>query len=174
MKIPKLIATDIDGVWTDGGMYYDQSEMELKKFNTSDSVGVLWAKMNDIPLAILTGENTQIVQRRADKLKIAECHLGVKNKVALMETLLNKYKIQWEDVAYIGDDINDILLLEKVGYSGCPNNAPDYIKSRVKYVSKINGGQGAFRDFVENILDANNLLDKTINAYIKNQRELHQ
>ncbi|MCT4561227.1 MAG: acylneuraminate cytidylyltransferase, partial [Crocinitomicaceae bacterium] len=60
MKIPKLIATDIDGVWTDGGMYYDQSEMELKKFNTSDSVGVLWAKMNDIPLAILTGENTQI------------------------------------------------------------------------------------------------------------------
>ena len=82
-KLPKLILTDIDGVWTDGGMYYDDTNLELKKFNTYDSAGVLFAHHLGIPVGILTGENTQIVQRRADKLKVDYCYLGCKDKVAI-------------------------------------------------------------------------------------------
>ena len=86
-KQPKLFLTDIDGVWTDGGMYYDQEGMELKKFHTYDSAGVLFAHHIGIPVGILTGENTQIVQRRADKLKVDNCYLGCKDKVAVANEL---------------------------------------------------------------------------------------
>ena len=82
--IPKLIITDIDGVWTDGGMYYDQTGNEWKKFNTADSAGVLFCKYYKIPVAIITGEETQIVKRRADKLKVDFLFQGVKNKLAQM------------------------------------------------------------------------------------------
>ena len=79
--LPKLIITDIDGVWTDGGMYYDQTGNEFKKFNTSDSAGVLFARNLNIPVAIITGEDTQIVKRRAEKLKIEHLFLGISDKV---------------------------------------------------------------------------------------------
>ena len=113
MDLPKLILTDIDGVWTDGGMYYDGTNVELKKFNTYDSAGVMFAHHLGIPVGILTGENTQIVQRRADKLKVDYCYLGCKDKVAVAQQLCDNLGITFKDVAYIGDDINDIKLLEK-------------------------------------------------------------
>ena len=86
-KLPKLILTDIDGVWTAGGLYYDQEGMELKKFHTYDSAGLLFARHLGIPIGILTGENTNIVKRRADKLKVDYLYLGCKNKVAIAEDL---------------------------------------------------------------------------------------
>ncbi len=79
-KLPKLVITDIDGVWTDGGMFYDNLQGEWKKFNTADSVGVLYLKLLNIPIAIMTGEDTQIVKRRAEKLKIEHTYLGVSDK----------------------------------------------------------------------------------------------
>ena len=111
-KLPKLILTDIDGVWTDGGMYYDDTNIELKKFNTYDSAGVLFAHHLGIPVGILTGENTQIVQRRADKLKVDYCYLGCKDKVAITHHLCEQLEITIQDVAYIGDDLNDLKLLK--------------------------------------------------------------
>ena len=86
--LPKLIVTDIDGVWTDGGMFYDQTGNELKKFNTYDSAGVLWCKLNKIPVIIITGENTEIVSRRAKKLNVDYLFLGIKDKVKTLEGLL--------------------------------------------------------------------------------------
>lgn len=174
MKLPKLIVTDIDGVWTDGGMYYDKENNELKKFNTSDSVGVLWCKMNKIPMAIITGENTPIVQRRADKLALNHVYLGVKNKIKVLGELIEELKLEWSDVAYIGDDINDWLVLQKVGFSACPDNSPNYIKKTVNYISKVRGGDGAFRDFVEHILEENNLLENTLNKYLAENKALNQ
>ncbi|RPD91713.1 HAD-IIIA family hydrolase [Aureibaculum marinum] len=170
----KLFITDIDGVWTDGGMYYDETGNEWKKFNTSDSAGVLFLKLLDIPTAIITGENSQIVKRRADKLKITDCFLGIKDKVSSAESLLNKYKLNWSEVAYIGDDINDIKLLEKVGLSACPNNAPDYIKSRVNWVLTKSGGEGAYREFVESYLSKKELLNKVIDLYLNTSKKLDQ
>jgi len=165
--LPKLIITDIDGVWTDGSMYYDQTGNEFKKFHTYDSAGVLFAHLLSIPIAIITGEDTSIVKRRAEKVKVDYLFQGVKNKVAIVETLINKLSISFEDCAFIGDDINDIKLLEKVGFSACPKNAPDYIKSKVDFITTKNGGEGAFREFVEHILFVNNVFDKVLNEAIE-------
>ena len=150
--LPKLILTDIDGVWTDGGMYYDGAEVELKKFNTYDSAGVLFAHYLGIPVGILTGEDTQIVQRRADKLNIDYCYLGCKDKVSVTNKLCNDLGITLKDVAYIGDDINDLKLLRLVGWAGVPSSAPIYIQTAANIPLQKKGGDGVFREFVETIL----------------------
>lgn len=170
----KLFITDIDGVWTDGGMYYDKEDKEWKKFNTSDSAGVLFLKLANIHIAIITGEDTPIVKRRASKLNVANYFLGIKDKVLVAEQLLEKYKLKWEEVAYIGDDINDIKLLQKVGLSACPNQAPDYIKSKVHWVLNKNGGEGVFREFVEKYLTVTGQLESTLNAYLNGSNKLNQ
>lgn len=151
-KLPKLVITDIDGVWTDGGMYYDQTGNEWKKFNTSDSAGIIFCHKLNIPVAIITGERTEIVERRAKKLKIDYLYQGVTNKVDVASELCDKLNISLSDVAYIGDDINDLGLLKHVGISGAPDNAAEYIKAVVKIVTKRKGGDGAFREFVEIII----------------------
>lgn len=160
-KIPKLILTDIDGVWTDGGMYYDQTGNELKKFHTYDSAGVLFCHKINIPVGIITGEDTEIVKRRAEKLQINFLFQGVKNKLEIAEQLCSSLNIKLEEIAYIGDDLNDIELLKKVGISAAPSSAPDYIKKIVTFTTNKRGGEGAFREFVERILpfsiDLNNL-----------------
>lgn len=168
--LPKIVVTDIDGVWTDGGMYYDQSNIELKKFNTSDSAGVLWCRLNNIPVVIITGENTEIVKRRAEKLKIEHLYLGIKDKVKVLGSLLEELSLNWADVAYIGDDINDYQVLKRVGYSSCPSNAPLYIQSIVDHVVPVKGGDGAFRAFVETILIDNNLMETSLTKYFEQAR----
>lgn len=152
MRLPKLILTDIDGVWTDGGMYYDQTGNEWKKFHTYDSAGVLLAHKLNIPVGIITGEDTEIVRRRAEKLKVDFLFQGIKDKLSVALELCTKLGIRLEDVAYIGDDIPDVGLLTAVSWSAAPFNAPDFIRKKVKYVTKIRGGEGAFRDFVEYLL----------------------
>lgn len=147
--LPKLILTDIDGVWTDGGMYYDQTGNEWKKFNTSDSAGVLFARKLNIEIGIITGEDTQIVQRRADKLKIKHLFMGISDKLPVAQKLCDELGITLQEVAYIGDDIGDLKLLKVVGISSAPANAPDYIQKHVDYVTNKKGGEGAFREFVE-------------------------
>lgn len=152
MKKPKLILTDIDGVWTDGGMYYDQTGNEWKKFHTYDSAGVLFAHQNEIPVGIITGEDTEIVARRAAKLKIDYLFQGVKNKLEVAENLCKELNISLDKVAYIGDDLGDIELLKNVGISATPNSAPEYVKKYSQMVMTKNGGEGVFREFVEKIL----------------------
>jgi len=162
---PKLFITDIDGVWTDGGMYYDQTGNEWKKFNTADSAGVLFCHKLNIPVAIITGDVTEIVKRRAEKLKVDFLFQGIKNKLEIAEQLTQKLNITLNDVAYIGDDINDLQLLAKVGYSGAPSTAPTYIRDKVKYVTKLKGGEGAFREFVETVIGTN-AVNNILNEFI--------
>ena len=152
MKLPKLILTDIDGVWTDGGMYYDQTGNEWKKFHTYDSAGVLFAHHLGIPVGILTGEDTEIVRRRAEKLKVDYLFMGVKDKVAIAKSLCEEILIGMEDIAFIGDDLNDMCLLKQVGWAGVPASAPDYVKELANVSLKKKGGEGVFREFVEAIL----------------------
>lgn len=153
--LPKLVLTDIDGVWTDGGMYYDQTGNEWKKFNTSDSAGVIFCHEYNIPVGIITGEDTEIVKRRSDKLKMDYLFQGVSNKLEIASGLCKKLNISFEQVAFIGDDIVDVELLKAVKYSGAPANAPSYIKNIVKIVTDKKGGEGAFREFVEQLLTLN-------------------
>lgn len=152
MDLPKLILTDIDGVWTDGGMYYDQTGNEWKKFNTSDSAGVLMAHYFGIKVGIITGETTTIVERRAKKLHVDYLYQGVSDKLSVLYSLLDKENISVKDVAYIGDDLNDIKVLQSVPISGVPASAPEYIYryASIKLVKR--GGEGVFREFVEKII----------------------
>lgn len=161
--LPKLVLTDIDGVWTDGGMYYDQTGNEWKKFNTYDGAGVLFLKNAGIPVGIITGEDTEIVKRRAEKLKVDYLFMGIKDKLSTVTELCDKLSISLTDVAYIGDDLNDIALLKAVGYSAAPISAPLYIQSLVNEVLTKKGGEGVFREFVEKILVENRLFDAILN-----------
>ena len=168
-KLPKLILTDIDGVWTDGGMYYDQEGMELKKFHTYDSAGVLFAHHLGIPVGILTGEDTNIVKRRADKLKVDYLYLGCKNKVAIAENLCSRLGITLSDVAYIGDDLNDIALLKRVGWAGVPSSSPKYVKALANVSLSKKGGEGVFREFVETILSEELIYPIIEEVFLENQ-----
>ncbi len=167
---PKLVITDIDGVWTDGGMYYDQQGNEWKKFNTSDSAGVLFLRLAEIPLVIMTGEDTEIVKRRADKLRIEQVYQGVKDKLKVATDLTAQMGIRLEDVAFIGDDLGDMPLLRKVGFAACPNNAPHYVKSLVHLVTQKSGGEGAFREFVEHMLSQSDRLNPIL---AQHEQSLH-
>ena len=166
-NLPKLILTDIDGVWTDGGMYYDNLNNEFKKFNVKDGAGVIYLRLLNIPVGIITGENTEIVQRRAKKLQIEHLYMGVKNKFKVVKKLLSSLNIPMKEVAYIGDDINDINLLSIVGFSATTNDAPDYIKRKVHYVTKCNGGEGAFREFIEKIITDQGVMSEVLEKYLK-------
>ena len=167
MILPKLVITDIDGVWTDGGMYYDEHGNEWKKFNTSDSAGVLFLRLAGIPMAIMTGEDTNSVRRRAEKLKIRHYFPGVKNKMAKARQVCMELGIAIDEVAFIGDDINDFVLLQAAGLSAAPSNAPDYIKEIVDFVTVKSGGQGAFREFVETILKTHNKFEEVLQRYLQ-------
>ena len=174
LRLPKLVMTDIDGVWTDGGMFYDQTGNELKKFNTSDSAGVLFLRALDIPLAILTGEDTAMVGNRAKKLRIEHLYQGVSDKVAVASELCGKLSVSMEQAAYIGDDLNDIALLRSVGISACPCQSPRYVQTEVDFVTTKAGGEGAFREFVETILIRCGMLDETLDIVTNNIRSGQQ
>ncbi len=148
-NLPKLILTDIDGVWTDGGMYYDQTGNEWKRFSTYDGAGVTIAHDNGAKVGIITGEDTNIVAHRANKLHVDFVYQGVKDKVKIAKDCCNQLGISFDEVAYIGDDIADIPLLKIVEYSAAPANAMSSVKCIVNYVTSCSGGQGAFREFVE-------------------------
>ena len=164
--LPKLVITDIDGVWTDGGMYYTVEGDVMKRFSVKDGWGVIFLRELNIPVAIMTGENTRIVQKRAEKLKIQYCFLGVKDKVAQAEALCRELGITLADVAFIGDDLNDLPLLRRVGFSASPSNTPDYVKRHVQYVTSAHGGYGAFREFVEKLLADHGILERVIEKFI--------
>lgn len=148
----KLILTDIDGVWTDGGMYYDQTGNEMKRFNTYDGVGVSLAHQNGIPVGIITGETTEIVRRRSEKLKVDYLMQGVSDKLEAVNMLCRRLGIELSNVAYIGDDINDIEVMDAVRYSAVPSSSPEYVKSHANLIMQKKGGEGVFREFVENII----------------------
>ncbi len=144
-----MILTDIDGVWTDGGMYYDQTGNEWKRFSTYDGGGVRRAHENGVPVGIITCENTQIVENRARKLKVDYVFQGVHDKLEKVRTLCSEMGIGLEDVAYIGDDVGDLELLKAVGISALPSGA--YIEGQLEpsYITRKKGGEGAFREFVD-------------------------
>ena len=146
----KLFATDVDGVLTDAGMYYSESGDELKKFNTIDGKGIELLRNAGIKTAILTSENTTIVSRRAQKLKIDFLHQGQHNKLETLKQICAEQGISLAEVAYIGDDINDKEVLEHAGYAACPQNAVRAVKNIHNIIGiPVNGGEGAVRAFVE-------------------------
>lgn len=156
----KLFATDVDGTLTDGCMYYAENGLELKKFSFRDGMGFKLLKDLGIKTAFITTENTPIVQKRADKLKIDYLSMGTWHKLDIVKNICKELNITLDEVAYIGDDINDIELLEAVKYKACPNDAVDKVKSikNIKILSN-KGGCGAVREFIELIISNNKGVD---------------
>lgn len=152
----KFLVMDVDGVLTDSGMYYSERGDELKKFNTRDGMGIeMWHKAG-FKTAIITRERTDIVERRAAKLKITEVYQGMENKLRALEKLISEYNLNYEEIAYVGDDINDIPVLEKVGFSAAPRDAIEKVKKIVDYVTEKKGGEGVVREVIDFILDSKN------------------
>lgn len=148
----QFLILDVDGVLTDGGIYYSNNGDEFKKFNIHDGYGMLKLRRAGIPAAILTGRISNIVERRARDLGISEVHQNLDNKLEVYEMLKEKYNLRDIHIAYIGDDEFDLPVLERVGFSAAPANAMESVKKRVHYVCKKNGGEGAVREIIELIL----------------------
>lgn len=152
----KLLLTDCDGVLTDCGVYYGENGEVLKRFNIRDGMGVeRLRKHAGIETGIITGEISPSVKKRAEKLKIEELHLGIKDKPAVLKEILERKNLQPEQIAYIGDDTNDVEIMKLVGLTACPKDATVFAKRVAHYICAANGGHGAFRDFAELIISAN-------------------
>ncbi len=155
LKKIKLVITDVDGVLTDGGMYYSKDGEFLKKFNTRDAMGMELLLDLGIKTIMLTRENSNIVKARAKKIKVSELYSGVLNKkTLLLKKILKKYNVKLDQVAYIGDDLNDLEIMKSVGFSVTPSNGIDQIKKISNYVCKLNGGDGVFRELADIIISS--------------------
>ena len=148
----KLIAFDVDGVFTDGSIIYDENGKETKIFNAKDGQGIVCVEKAGIITAIITARENGTVRHRAENLGITELHQGIKFKLPVLEEIMKKYNLTYKNVSYMGDDLPDICILEKVGLPCCPNDAVDEVKEICNFVSNNNGGRGAIRELCDFIL----------------------
>jgi YrbI family 3-deoxy-D-manno-octulosonate 8-phosphate phosphatase len=146
----KFLAMDVDGVLTDGGMYYSQSGDELKKFNTKDGLGLIRLAEAGIPTAFISsGINDRIIRARAEMLRVPYVYVGTWKKLDILTDWCKKRKIALKDVAYIGDDVNDMAVIKAVGLSACPSDAVAAVKNAVDIILDQKGGAGCVREFIE-------------------------
>lgn len=150
----KLFISDIDGVLTDGGMYYTESGDELKKFQVHDGMGFVILRERGIKTAFITSESRELNLRRSQKLQIDFYYPGEKNKIARVHEMCTALNIGLDEVAHIGDDINDLSILGKIGFSACPANARPEVKAVPGiYCTESSGGQGAVREWIDLLIE---------------------
>ena len=147
------MGTDIDGVWTDAKMYVTPNGEWMKAFSTYDGMATAMLKEKGLIVAILTGENSDVVLARAEKLQIDEVYVNEHEKLKRLIYLTKKYEITMDEVAYIGDDMNDLEVLERVGFSALAGNSPIQDRFTPDYITTRHGGNGAFREFADIILN---------------------
>ena len=152
----KLVITDVDGVLTDGGMYYSEKGEIMKKFNTKDGMAVELLHKNSIKTVFLTKENSKITKSRAKKVKADGVYVNIKDKEKYLSQICKKFAAKPNEILYIGDDINDIGIIKKSGFSSCPNNAIHDVKKIVDHICKTNGGEGVLREITEIIIKYKN------------------
>jgi YrbI family 3-deoxy-D-manno-octulosonate 8-phosphate phosphatase len=149
----KLLILDVDGVMTDGGLYYSADGIELKRFHAHDGYGIVRARERGLRIAIISGRSSTIVEARARVLKIDDVYLDAMDKVTPYRELQKKYGIKEQETAFIGDDLFDLPLLNIVGFSAAPANAVAAVRKKVHYVTRLSGGEGAVREVIDLILE---------------------
>ena len=149
----RMVLLDVDGVLTDGGLYYTAEGHELKRFHAHDGYGIQRGRESGLLFGIISGRTTPIVEARARVLKIEDVIQGADDKVAAMREIQRRRQIADDEFAFIGDDLFDIPLLRTVGLSAAPPNARREVRESVHYVTRSPGGEGAVRDFIDFILD---------------------
>ncbi|MGH6635673.1 MAG: KdsC family phosphatase [Gammaproteobacteria bacterium] len=151
----KMLLADCDGVLTDGGVYYSAAGELLKRFSIRDGMGVERLRtLAGVETGIISGEDSAPLKRRAEKLGIEECHLGISDKAQVVRSIIAKRGLARAELAYIGDDVNDLEVFDLVGLCACPNDAFDEVKSQADMICRNRGGHGAFREFAEVIIFA--------------------
>jgi 3-deoxy-D-manno-octulosonate 8-phosphate phosphatase (KDO 8-P phosphatase) len=150
----KLLLLDVDGVMTDGGIYFSERGDELKKFNIHDGYGIAKLRKSGVNVGILTGRSSQLVARRAQELGIAEVYQGLENKIDAYEQTKLKLKLGDQEIAYMGDDEPDIPVMNKVAFAACPSNAMAVVRRQADFVCRNRGGEGAVREVVDLILES--------------------
>ena len=154
LKKIKAIFLDVDGVLTNGTIIYGTDGTEIKVFDSKDGFGITNAIKSGIRVGIITGRESDLVKRRAVELGIVDLYQGSIDKITPFEEVKKKYLLESSELAYVGDDILDLPLLRKVGFSAAPANAVREVRTKVDYVSKLHGGQGAVREIIDLILKA--------------------
>ncbi len=161
----KMIILDVDGTLTDGSINIDNNGIESKSFNVKDGFAIVSAKKLGINFAIITGRNSKVVEKRAEELGITDIYQGIENKAEKIEEIKLKYNLKKENIAYIGDDINDLPGLMKAELKGTPYDGVQEVKKIADFISTSKGGEGAVREFVEYILRVQKLWGKIISKY---------
>ena len=152
----KMLVMDVDGTMTDSTVYYSKDGETLKRFSIRDGMGINLLHRHGIRTGIITSENSGIVTSRAAKLGIADVIMSSKNKKASIIEITQKYNLDLNEIAFIGDDVNDWYVIQAVAFGCCPADATDSIKEVVDFISKFNGGFGAIREICELILISQN------------------
>lgn len=170
----QIVFTDIDGVWTNGGMYYTAEGDVARLFNTRDSGGVVLLRQAGIRICVVSGEKSEAVAARMRKLSVTDVHLGVTNKAQIAASICKNLNLTLRQAAFIGDDLNDIQLLRRVGLSACPADAQYPINKTVSMKLTKRGGEGVFREFSEKLLEGLGILDSTIEATLRVMGEIDE
>lgn len=166
MENIKILVLDVDGTLTDGKLYMDDKDNALKAFNVRDGLAIVnWLKLGG-EVAIITGKSSNIVERRAKELGIKYVVQGSKNKTQDLKKILERLNLSFENVAYMGDDLNDIGLMKKIALPACPHDAVLEVLEICKFISNKNGGEGAVRDLLEHIMKANGMWKKVLDRYL--------
>ena len=163
----KLMIFDVDGVLTDGALYYSERGEELKAFNIQDGLGIRLLKQYGVEVALITARNSRAVELRAANLGIAQLFQGVEDKRAAYAALLAQLGLPTGQSGYMGDDLIDLPLITRCGFAATVPAAPQALKSRAHYVTRAPGGHGAVREVCEFILRAQGTLERAISAYLQ-------
>ena len=159
-KSIRLIVLDVDGVLTDGGLYFDGQGMCMKRFHVQDGIGIKLAQAAGLEVAIVTGDITPIVVRRAEMLGITECHQGPQRKTACVDDMRRRMGLEWDQVAFVGDDWIDMGAMRKVGLPIAVQNAQPEVKEIAAMITEQEGGHGAVREVIRFILTAQGAYEK--------------
>lgn len=167
LKLIRLVAFDVDGVLTDGGIYYSDSGEEFKRFNSLDGQGMKMLKASGVEIAIITGRSSRCVEARAKNLGVAHVYQGVENKLEAMVDVLDKLKLTRDTAAYMGDDVVDLTVMRHVGLAITVPESPQLVREHSSYITQRSGGHGAVREVCELIMSVQGTLDAQLAPYMR-------
>lgn len=168
----KVVILDVDGVLTDGGIFYDSTGRDVKRFHVADGLGMELLRLAGIRVVILSGRVADAVSRRAAELRITDCYQGVRDKGAHIEKLRQQWQLKTEELLYVGDDLNDLPAFDVVGVRVAVANAAPEVKQRAHYTTQATGGNGAVREVCEWLLKARGEWQQVIEKYLQSRREV--
>ena len=171
LQAVKAVMLDVDGVLTDGGIYYDPTGREIKRFHVADGLGMELLRYAGIRVVILSGRVAEAITRRAAELRVTDCYQGVRDKKAQIERLRQQWQMKADELLYVGDDLNDLPAFEAVGVRVAVANADAMLKAQAHYVTKATGGNGAVREVCEWLLKARGDWEKAVEAYLQSRKE---